>query len=245
MSIVCDISAAARDGCRAKKGLPNLIRLRKRAQDSLVAANKPKMPSAFAGGSPPEEDDLSHLISTAKLRRLGSSPPQQKVALGETAPRQTQPGESGISPHSQGSFATSTTLAEPHYYDDTNQYLVDPDQPQYAGVVPAPPDQMIPDGMCFKADLSPQVALDLSASYPWPAYDEGLMGGSSGQGVMDMDMSMALGLGGSTDMGMGTGVDQEDGAFGFDFEAFVNQAGVDGSFVGEEGWLATIGTPER
>ena len=234
MSIVCDISAAAREGCRAKRGLPILIRLRKRAHDSLVAANKPKAPSVFALGSPPEEDDLSHLISTAKLRRIGSSPPQQlKAAPGETTQRQPQPGESGISPHSQGSFATSTTLAEPHVYDDTNQYLVDPDQSRYAGMVPAPPDQMIPDAMWFNADLSPGVTLDLSAPYPWPEYDEGLMGGG-GQEVMDMDMSMALGLGGSADMGMGTGWNQEDGGFGFDFEAFVNQVGVDGSFVGEE-----------
>lgn len=40
MSAVCDISAAARPGCRAKKGLPILVRLRKRAHEALIAASQ-------------------------------------------------------------------------------------------------------------------------------------------------------------------------------------------------------------
>jgi len=36
MSIVCDLAAAARDGCRAKKGLKTLLKLRARAHDAMV-----------------------------------------------------------------------------------------------------------------------------------------------------------------------------------------------------------------
>jgi len=36
MSIVCDLAAAARDGCRAKKGLKTLLKLRARAHDALI-----------------------------------------------------------------------------------------------------------------------------------------------------------------------------------------------------------------
>ncbi len=35
MSIVCDLAAAAREGCRAKKGLKTLLKLRQRARDAL------------------------------------------------------------------------------------------------------------------------------------------------------------------------------------------------------------------
>jgi len=38
MSIVCDLAAAAREGCRAKKGLKTLVKLRTRAHEALTNA---------------------------------------------------------------------------------------------------------------------------------------------------------------------------------------------------------------
>ncbi|WVQ71091.1 hypothetical protein IAR50_000616 [Cryptococcus sp. DSM 104548] len=79
MSIVCDISAAAREGCRAKKGLPMLLRLRQRALNSLTSAVPVSATAGMSSGAPPlspgegdgEEDDLSHLAGGVKLRRKG------------------------------------------------------------------------------------------------------------------------------------------------------------------------------
>lgn len=57
LTIVCDIAAAAREGCRAKKGLPVLVRLRARAQQSMRKAGRhgplngtgrPNQPGQFA-----------------------------------------------------------------------------------------------------------------------------------------------------------------------------------------------------
>ena len=124
MTIVCDIAAAARPGCRAKKGLPILRRLRERANQALVAARK-YTSSASADSPIVEDDDLSHLHNSAKLRRVGNSPPAHKTSLH----RSTQSVGSGTgltpeqinnaSPHTQspGSVATSATLVEPIHYD--------------------------------------------------------------------------------------------------------------------------------
>lgn len=132
MTIVCDISAAAREGCRAKKGLPILIRLRKRAQDTLVAASaksaarKPKSGGDSTGTSL-EEDDLSHLVSAAKLRRVVvNSPPTGRAAsLGHT-PTGSAGNMETPSPTAP-SAATSATLAEP--------------LPAYEGAVPPFPTE--------------------------------------------------------------------------------------------------------
>ena len=76
MSIACDISAAARPGCRAKKGLPTLLRLRKRANAVLEAVQR-----TAKGKRPPEgrdsvsDDDLEHLSASGKLRRIGGDSP--------------------------------------------------------------------------------------------------------------------------------------------------------------------------
>lgn len=73
LSIVCDISHAARPGCRAKKGLPILVRLRKRALAALKAASEAARtnPRRKKVEKPEEEDDLTHLAGSAKLRRTG------------------------------------------------------------------------------------------------------------------------------------------------------------------------------
>ncbi|WVW78218.1 hypothetical protein I302_100169 [Kwoniella bestiolae CBS 10118] len=116
MSIVCDISAAAREGCRAKKGLPILLRLRKRAHQALAAATRSK--ARGSGDASAEEDDLSHLHGSVKLRRVQApahkrtvSSPNTNVAIsgvnGDTTP----------SPQSGTSVATSATLAEPGMYE--------------------------------------------------------------------------------------------------------------------------------
>nr|XP_018265258.1 transcriptional regulatory protein [Kwoniella dejecticola CBS 10117]OBR87416.1 transcriptional regulatory protein [Kwoniella dejecticola CBS 10117] len=109
MSIVCDIAHAAREGCRAKKGLPILIRLRKRAHEALSAAGKSQN-IPINSGLTTEEDDLSHLAGSAKLKRVqtslhkrSSSSPGHNGLNGETTP----------SPQSGSSIATSATLAEP------------------------------------------------------------------------------------------------------------------------------------
>ncbi|ODO07401.1 hypothetical protein L198_00980 [Cryptococcus wingfieldii CBS 7118] len=79
MSIVCDISAAAREGCRARKGLPMLLRLRQRALNSLTSAVPVFAMNGMSRQGPPlparageeDEDDLSHLAGGVKLRRKG------------------------------------------------------------------------------------------------------------------------------------------------------------------------------
>ncbi|WVQ98275.1 hypothetical protein IAU59_005398 [Kwoniella sp. CBS 9459] len=121
MSIVCDISAAAREGCRAKKGLPILLRLKRRAHEALVAATRSKNKGhPDASG---EEDDLTHLAGSAKLRRVpapvhkrAASSPSAQATIGMTNPS-GMPGELTSSPTSAGSVATSATLAEPGMYD--------------------------------------------------------------------------------------------------------------------------------
>ncbi|WVR09794.1 hypothetical protein IAU60_006870 [Kwoniella sp. DSM 27419] len=121
MSIVCDISAAAREGCRAKKGLPILLRLRKRAHDALSAATRLKERSNPEVTTTTEEDDLSHLAGSAKLRRIqlstprraGSSPNGPNASAGHVH----GVGENTPSPTSGVSIATSATLAEPGVYE--------------------------------------------------------------------------------------------------------------------------------
>lgn len=89
LGIVCDISQAARPGCRAKKGLPILARLRVRARNALRAAGKFSHTREQKRVVKTEEgeDDLTHLEGSVKLRRVGSdqrgsiSPPVQPPSL--------------------------------------------------------------------------------------------------------------------------------------------------------------------
>nr|XP_019008279.1 transcriptional regulatory protein [Kwoniella pini CBS 10737]OCF47060.1 transcriptional regulatory protein [Kwoniella pini CBS 10737] len=114
MSIVCDISHAAREGCRAKKGLPILLRLRRRAHEALSAATKSR--KIAATNPAPEEDDLSHLAGSIKLRRIqGSS--HKRSSSSPSHPGTGPNGETTPSPQSGSSVATSTTLAEPFMHE--------------------------------------------------------------------------------------------------------------------------------
>nr|XP_019004911.1 transcriptional regulatory protein [Kwoniella mangroviensis CBS 8507]OCF68372.1 transcriptional regulatory protein [Kwoniella mangroviensis CBS 8507] len=116
MSIVCDISAAAREGCRAKKGLPILLRLRKRAHQALEAATRSK--ARGSGDASAEEDDLSHLNGSVKLRRVQASLHKRSVSSpGNNTGNNSTNGETTPSPQSGTSVATSATLAEPGMFE--------------------------------------------------------------------------------------------------------------------------------
>jgi hypothetical protein len=120
MTIVCDIAAAARPGCRAKKGLPVLVRLRQRASEALIGAGKgsPSMDMKIEA----DNDDLSHLNSSAKLRRVHGSPPSKKASPIDSSPALQE--FSSSSPQSPRSIATSATLAEPMYFDRSGGWLM-------------------------------------------------------------------------------------------------------------------------
>lgn len=80
MSIVCDLAAAAREGCRAKKGLKTLIKLRERARDAL---------DGFAPRVNHEElDSPEGVLGLTDFRKAGTSSPS-------TVPR-VQHGEFGV-----------------------------------------------------------------------------------------------------------------------------------------------------
>lgn len=187
LSIVRDISHAARPGCRAKRGLPILTRLRKRALAALKAANEAARsnPKHKKPEKPDEEDDLSHLVGSAKLRRLGSgngkagssSPPSRQtggVPLPLMTPVHSQIHDSGVPPPTAVSngrsptetASTSTTLADPvqgmvpPFPQDPAQYLNMPDHIQ--------PNLSIspPTGVnSWLGDFSPQWS-DQSILYP-------------------------------------------------------------------------------
>ncbi|WWD21698.1 hypothetical protein CI109_106184 [Kwoniella shandongensis] len=221
MSIVCDISAAARDGCRAKKGLPILLRLRKRAHQALVAASRSKG-KTFADGSG-EEDDLSHLAGSVKLRRVQA--PLHKRSL--SSPSGVNPGVAGPSigdgtpsPGSGGSVATSVTLAETGVYDGVvprfpvdrsitlpanhfvmshdialgtaSTYVTDDPQLRYNAGIPSSSWTSNNAGEQMPGRSPPSIS---NATHASPDY-------SLSMGV-DMDMSMALGIDRSLGIGMG------------------------------------------
>ncbi|KAK8847607.1 hypothetical protein IAR55_005466 [Kwoniella newhampshirensis] len=221
MSIVCDISAAAREGCRAKKGLPILLRLRKRAHQALVAASRSKTKaSAEASG---EEDDLSHLAGSAKLRRVQaplhkrsvSSPGGTIIVPGVAIGVST--GDGTPSPNSGGSVATSVTLADTGVYEGiVPRFPIDPSiatSANHFGLShDAPPgttstfvsedpmsqyNSAIPtswNGSFMQGQSPPSIPNVMAAS---PDFE-------SHMGV-DMDMSMALGIDRSMSMGAGVG----------------------------------------
>lgn len=91
---VFDLATATPPGCRAKKGLPVLVRLQKRAQDSMRKAGRhgalnasflPNRPGRLAPYIPSsgairrelqgerEDDDLGHLSGRSKLKRVKES----------------------------------------------------------------------------------------------------------------------------------------------------------------------------
>jgi hypothetical protein len=61
LSIVCDLAAAAREGCRAKKGLKTLVKLRTRAHEALTNAQSGNSGnSGNSGGSSGNSGNSSH-----------------------------------------------------------------------------------------------------------------------------------------------------------------------------------------
>ncbi|WWC86691.1 uncharacterized protein L201_001568 [Kwoniella dendrophila CBS 6074] len=224
MSIVCDISAAAREGCRAKKGLPILLRLRKRAHDALSAATKSKVENSSSGGTP-EEDDLSHLTGSAKLRRVQaplrrrspSSPGKGSGFIGIN-------GDGTPSPQSGASVATSATLAEPGMFEGIVPTFPGSSIPAYSiGQPLQTPSTWVSDdpiNQYINSDVSPLASMSSLAnangfnihsdqqynpdSSPINVYvgQPGSVGSGSGiyasgtsPEYVDMDMSMALGMG--------------------------------------------------
>jgi len=211
MTIVCDISAAARPGCRAKKGLPILLRLQKRAAEALVAAGKsPSMARAIPVDN---DDDLSHLHTSAKLRRVGSSPSSKKASPTslETTPA---PQESHLPPTSPLSIATSATLAEAEHYDAGD--VLSPMTGVVRGAVPPPP--ALP--ACTPAtsawlSLSPleQANTAQPLQFTWPPIDISPSGAQSGScgapnqyyGITEIDLGLDRAPGGPIGLGMTLG----------------------------------------
>lgn len=224
MSIVCDISAAAREGCRAKKGLPILLRLRKRAHEALIAASRTKN-KVVADGSG-EEDDLSHLVGSAKLRRVqaplrgpsasSSNGTGVAVGIGRTGGVDGTP-----SPNSGGSIATASTLVDNGFYDAAvPAFAGDQTTPLTASSYPAssyplmtssswesevPLSGYIPNHLISISGTGPGAGTNrntwLNASNSSPSTNISVSPEYDGQVGVDMDMSMALGM----NMGMGMG----------------------------------------
>ena len=219
MCIVCDISAVARDGCRAKRGLPVLIRLRRRAHHALVNASAANA-TAVSGisFSSSEEDDLSHFVSAARLRRIGYSPGQRLSSGVFDSGLAHQGGDMPPSPISQGSFATSITLAEPMAYDPMSGLIMD--QPTFPGIVPPLP----PEGT---EETWYQAESGQDLLHPWLSMSNDLHDGGPGD-IDDLSMPLDFGLDSEASAwgdGVGRRVDDDLGDE-FDFEAFVNQVGM-------------------
>ncbi|OWZ64278.1 hypothetical protein AYX15_03919 [Cryptococcus neoformans] len=229
MSIVCDISAAAREGCRAKKGLPILIRLRKRAHGALVAASRTK--NKVVGDGSGEEDDLSHLVGSAKLRRV------QAPLRGPSASSSNGTGAAvGIgmaggvdgtpSPNSGGSIATASTLVDNGLYDaGVPAFAGDQATPLVASSYPAgsyplmtssswgsedPLNGYIPNYLISCSGAGPRAGTNRNTwpniSNSSPSTNVPVSPGYDGQVGVDMDMSMALGINMSMGMGGGLGM---------------------------------------
>jgi hypothetical protein len=76
MSAVCDMAAASSEGCRAKKGLLILLRLRKRAHTTLAAATPVEPTSGRMQHSElsPDDDDVGHILGSGMLNRIKNWP---------------------------------------------------------------------------------------------------------------------------------------------------------------------------
>ena len=133
LGIVCDISQAARPGCRAKKGLYILTRLRVRAHNALRAATKFSHTSQREKVVKTEEgeDDLTHLEGSVKLRRVGS---EQR---GSISPPVHPPSLPPISTplYEQGRQLPVSNERSPAETISTSATLMDP----ISGVVPSFP----------------------------------------------------------------------------------------------------------
>ena len=72
MSIVCDLAAAAREGCRAKKGLKTLLKLRQRARDAIDGV--PLIQPTDVIDSPEGIIELAKRETNATTPMYGSTP---------------------------------------------------------------------------------------------------------------------------------------------------------------------------
>ncbi|WRT64573.1 uncharacterized protein IL334_001505 [Kwoniella shivajii] len=239
MSIVCDISAAAREGCRAKKGLPILLRLRKRAHEALVAATKSKDKDTTEASG--EEDDLSHLVGSAKLRRV-QAPLHKRTISSPGTGTQGLVGETTPSPQSNTSVATSATLAEPGIYDGiVPPFPSDMNVTSYSlnqQSLQTPATWISDDSMnqYINSSVSPPIAMssfqsvnaNISGTTSQNPYNQGQnqsptmvylnQHGYNGNGgneprsdFVDMDMSMALGMGLGVPLNNGAGTNIDNG----------------------------------
>jgi len=240
MNVVCDIAAAARPGCRAKRGLPVLFRLRKRASDSLLAAGKTV---AAVPAESDDFDDLGHLSASVKLRRIGSPP--SSTVVGPIADGVTSPLLNDRSPQSPRSVATSATLAETGVCDLYGGVLhgctyngsvqppplvfppIAPDTPAYSEVSPSrrPESQELQSGFTFVWPLHTECSPVTTLGSSQPDVQEKLeIGGEHGWSTAVIDGSrMDEGLN-YTEMDIETigemVIDEP-----FDFDTFVNQLG--------------------
>jgi hypothetical protein len=82
LSIVCDLSAAARDGCRVKDGLSTLLGLRKRARDKLDSARR-LVPDQLRGEGKDVKDDELHRLLLAERSRPRESRERERGREGE------------------------------------------------------------------------------------------------------------------------------------------------------------------
>ena len=224
LDIVCDIAAVSHDGGRAKRGLPILSRLRKRALEALTATSK-------SYGDPightlsstiSSDDDLAHLRAATKLRRVQhDSSNKRSFSDGTLSGTYGAQGEMRLSPHSQSSIATSTTFAEPQGYDPMTGYIVE--QLTNTGMVPPPP----PESEWIVQDS----AQDLP-QYSWIGMTDNIAGYTNAarkdavhRGTILRDDQVYEDVGAEEIHAYGTGMNgqAEDEDFGFSFDTFINQ----------------------
>ncbi|ORX34053.1 fungal-specific transcription factor domain-domain-containing protein [Kockovaella imperatae] len=148
------ICQALKDGTRAKRVLPPLIRLQERASDALHGQTQDATGLRGTNGSHSPDEDLAHLTSIARLRRLdeqaqkSQDSPEGDYLLSQT--KQTgRSSESDLSPSlegadhsplSVGSMATSDTMVDFMTTTDigTGGIIVMPSR----GAVPPPPPEL-------------------------------------------------------------------------------------------------------
>ncbi|CAK9785666.1 hypothetical protein CC85DRAFT_288374 [Cutaneotrichosporon oleaginosum] len=167
-----DISAATRDGCRAKNGLGAILQLRLSASEAMEAAAKTRrrasQPLAFE--DPATVSYLEHLKAGAKLVRVGT-------------------GQSPVRDNSQSPSAISGTLPELRTLEALKQEMSS-SRPGSANVPYLPLNQLAAQNAEFP---SSQWLSELVWQPP-----DGMSMGDLGMGPpVDMDTSIALGIGSS------------------------------------------------
>ena len=151
ISSIVDICKASKEGSRAKRMLPTLLRLQGRASEALRIAIKSGRQSGEDPASCPD-DDLDHLQNSARLRR--AEPPRQPIDAefneyvrysASPTPRPTSAGRlphstmvtDDASPVSMSSIATSDTMVEVIVNEYGGQIWSLP----LRGAVPTPPPE--------------------------------------------------------------------------------------------------------